>query len=127
MIATLEAPSDAPNLADQFIDLTQWLEPGVEYDHMILKGIFYEVGNLGLNAREGDPAFRIGGRFFYAIYHWWEAGYIEMTESESNGQPCDFWTAVFMAKHHENKHFKVVEGYLKIVAVPESAAEVIPW
>lgn len=127
MIATLDIPVDAPNL-EGFLDLTQFLEIGMEYDHLTLKRLSWQVGDLGLYCQEGDENWRIGGRFYQAIYDWWEAGYIEMSEAVlEDGTPTDFWTAVFMSKHPDNKHFKIVPGYLKVVGRPESAAEVIPW
>jgi hypothetical protein len=128
MIATLEAPIDAPNLEGQFLDLTQFLEIGVEYDHLTLKRISWAVGDLGLWAQEGDENYRIGGRFWRAIYDWWYAGYIEMSEAVlEDGTPTDFWTAVFMSKHPDNKHFKLVPGHLIVLGRPDDAAEVIPW
>lgn len=116
MIATLERTSYYVN---GILDLSIWLEPGVKYDHMTLKRIYYQVGDLGLNCQEGDPNWRIGKAFFDAIYQWWEAGHIEMSQSVLQGEPCDFWMAVFMARHHESKGFKVVEGYLMITSVPD--------
>lgn len=112
MIATLEQEIVIP---DGWLDLTQWLTPGVYYGHLELKRIYYQVADLGLNARPGDEYYRIGQRFFDAIRDWWQAGLLEMTSTvDRDGTPCDFWTAVFMAHHPDNKDFRVVDGWLLI-------------
>lgn len=104
---------------DGFFDLTRFLEVGVAYDHVALKHIFWQVGDLGLWAQEGDENFRIGRRFMDAIYQWWDAGWIEMTRARDyDGEPCDFWTAVWSSKHPDNKDFRLVKGWLMIVRAP---------
>lgn len=114
MIALLEPP-----VQDGVFDLTRFLEIGVKYDHITLKRIFWKVGDLGLDAQEGDENYRIGKRFMDAVYEWWEAGCIEMSEArDRDGRPCDFWTAVWSSKHPENHEFREVEGYLMVVGVP---------
>lgn len=111
-------PAELPT---NIFDLTQWLIPGVKYGHLQLIRIFWRVADLGLNAVEGDPTFRIGKAFMNAIYEWHKARRIEMTVArDSDGSPCDFWTAVFMSKHPDNKDFRRVEGYLMVL--PESEA-----
>lgn len=126
-VALLDQPLTEVVDTGGFLDLSRFLEVGVEYDHLTLKRIFWAVGDLGLNAQKGDETFRIGGRFFDAIYTWWENGFILMSDAVlDDGTPTDFWTAVFMSKHPDNKHFKLVPGCLKLIDVPESYLEVLP-
>lgn len=120
MIQTLEAPTALGNAEpNDYFDLTRYLEVGKQYGHIALKHVFWQVGDLGLNAQPGDENYRIGKRFMDAIYVWWEAGWLEMTSArDRDGEPCDFWTAVWSSKHPDNPDFKLVKGWLKVVGTP---------
>lgn len=111
-VQTLEAPVV---YAPGYFDISLYLEAGRRYDHLSLIRLFWQVGDLGLYAQEGDPCFRIGKSFNAALYQGLEDGSIEMTLTvDGEGNPCDFWTGVFLAKHPANKDFKRVDGWLML-------------
>ncbi len=114
MIATLEAP-----VHDGIFSLAYFFDPGYEYSHLELKHIIWQAYDLGLNAQEGDANYRIGAAFSTAIYEWLDAGLLEMTATvDRDGDVCDFYAAVFASPHPDNKDFKEINGWLKIVGMP---------